>query len=116
MGRISYEGKRRCLAGSYVKVTNETFQDYTGRYPTGKRIPRGGILREGKDLLETLLDWQDSLFDLREATRFYGSDACKVGSVERRQDALHGREPQVIKLGNSVASTDEAGPHSPLGQ
>jgi hypothetical protein len=53
-GRISYEGKHRCLVGPYGNVSYEVFQDSTGSTPTGKKIPRGGILREGKDLLEIL--------------------------------------------------------------
>ena len=62
MGSISYEGKHRCLAGSYGQVTNEVFQDSTGRHPTGKKIPWGDMLRDGKDSLEILLDWQDPLY------------------------------------------------------
>ena len=48
--RIPCEGKRRCLAGSYGKVTCQAFQESVGRNPTVKNIPREGILREGMDL------------------------------------------------------------------
>ena len=89
MGRISYERKRRRLAGSYGKVTNETFQDSTGRYlregtprgkdPTGRHpAKREGFARDPIGSAEF------AILDLRVATRFYRSDECKVSSVEQR--------------------------------